>query len=179
MANSPKFSRGARIYPNLAALDETMPHGHHWGMHRVGMGWCSKEERVAEPVTVLRVLHGGSNGLKEPKYELKFSDGRRTQYDREWVEKHFRSEAGQVLFLMGKAIGDGPEAITARNALMDIGDALVREVASSFEDLNQLLDAWKNHGYRPTLRGPDRAALADIYDFAQKMRGQNAVAYRG
>ena len=177
--NPTKFSRGARIYPNLAALDKSMPHGHAWGMQRKGMDWCSKEERVADPVKVRRVMRGGSNGLKEEKYELEFSDGRRTQYDREWVEKHFRSEAGHVLFLMGKAVGDGPEGVTARNALMDIGDVLVREVASSFEDLNQLLDAWKNHGYRPTLRGPDRAVLADIYDFAQKARGQNAVAYRG
>ena len=182
-----KFSRGARIYPNLAALDETMPHGHQWGMHRVGMGWCSKEDRRAEPVKVARVMKGGSNGLREPKYELEHADGRRVQMEREWVEKHFRSEGEHIDLLLTLAGSpfESVRRVRARNELMDLGDKLTIEVsafrgdsyASAFENL---LSAWPKYQYRPTLslRVPAAKALADIYDATQAVRGIDVVAFR-
>ncbi len=187
MANSPKFSRGARIYPNLAALDESMPHGHSWGMRRVGMGQCSKDERIAEPVKVVRIMKGGSNGLREPKYELEHFGDRRVQMEQEWVEKHFRSEAEHVDFLLTLAGSpfESVRRVTARNALMDIGDVLTIKVsafrgdsyASAFENL---LSAWPKHQYRPTfsVRVPAAKALADIYDTVQAVRGVTVVSFR-
>lgn len=178
---TPKFSRGQRIYPNLAALDESTP-GHTWGMSRKGQGWASKEERVSVPWTVVRFMRGGSNGLGEPKYELvPVDDARRTQFSQAWVEKNFRSEAEHVENLLGLACGDDhfPAVIHARNQLMDIGDRLCKEVCA-FGDFEDLLAAWDKHQYRPTLsvRDPKAKLLADIYDAVQAVRGISVVAYR-
>lgn len=175
-----KFSRGDRIYPNLAALDESTP-GHTWGMARKGQGWCSKEERVSVPWTVVRFMRGGSNGLGEPKYEMALVDGRRSQYDQGWVEKNFRSEAEHVDYLLTVAMSpfDTVGRVTARNALMDIGNVLCKEVCA-YGDFEDLLSAWTKHQYRPTLsvRIPAAKLLADIYDAVQAVRGISVVAFR-
>jgi hypothetical protein len=65
--------------------------------------------------------------------------------------------------------------------LMNVGDILVREIASSFGSFDSLLRA-AEHGYRPTLRaefGERYVLLADLYDLVAGLRGLGVVAYRG
>ncbi len=46
--------------------------------------------------------------------------------------------------------------------------------------LDELIDKWQDHGYRPTLRADlGYAELADAYDRRAAERGINVQAYRG
>ena len=168
-----KFKKGDHIYPNLEALDASMPYGHSWGVFRKGLDFCSKAERIAKP---LEVRGAGKQYLLGPV------DGSRgTRYNVEWVEQHFRSEAEQVAYLMDVSgnVYTTPQAIAARNQLMDIGDVLTKEV-SAFPSFEDLLLAWPKCQYRPSLdvRNPKAKLLADIYDFAQAARGIKVETFR-
>jgi hypothetical protein len=83
------------------------------------------------------------------------------------------------LITVSESQGDTVRGIDARNALMDLGDKLTRKV-SGFASFEDLLGAWKNHHYRPTLNdlSPETKGLADIYDYVQKVRGVEVQAYR-
>lgn len=60
------------------------------------------------------------------------------------------------------------------------GDALVQELTACAKTLDELLDQWVDHHYRPSLdvREPARARLADLYDARAKQRGIDVQAYR-
>jgi hypothetical protein len=60
------------------------------------------------------------------------------------------------------------------------GDALARMFVVGVDTLDQLLDKWVDHGYRPTLYvdQPMRELLADAYDRRAAERGIDVVAYR-
>lgn len=169
-----KFKRGDRIYPNLEAMNASMPYGHNW--HIRPNNQASLCPRYVNAVR--------ADGL----YLLADKAGRRgTLHGHEWVEKHFFSEAEYIEHLMGLACANDtfPAVIDARNALMELGDRLTVEVSairgndreSAFEEL---LNAWKKYGYRPTLsvKNPSAKALAGLYDFTQKMRGSDVQAFR-
>jgi hypothetical protein len=58
----------------------------------------------------------------------------------------------------------------------DHADALAQLVAST--TLDQLIDKWTEHGYRPSLRVAFKL-LADYYDRRAAERGIDVRAYRG
>jgi len=69
----------------------------------------------------------------------------------------------------------------AKEILM-IGNELTRALVANCNTLNELLDKWTHHHYRPTLRGSPgspEAALADIYDMTARLRQIDIQAYRG
>lgn len=178
MTETTKFCREERIYPDRVIFAE-----------KYGAYHCfAPNQKTPAPRVVYKFIKAHENrGTKYPaQYELGSNDSSGTRFDQVWVEKMYRSEAEHVEHLLLLA-ETAPEARTvdARNELMDIGDRLTVEVssfrgdclASAFENL---LNQWTKHGYRPTLclLDPKAKLLADIYDFAQKVRGVDVVAYR-
>lgn len=70
--------------------------------------------------------------------------------------------------------------VQAGNRLIEIGDQLTRELVVDCNTLDELLDKWTAHQYRPTLKEtPAAMVLADIYDFVAAARQMNITAYRG
>lgn len=70
--------------------------------------------------------------------------------------------------------------LVAGGELVELGDTLAFSITRC--SLNELLEKWPAHHYRPTLRGdvePMADVLADIYDLAASVRGLNVKAYRG
>lgn len=68
--------------------------------------------------------------------------------------------------------------VEAGNIAFEVGDLLAKEIAGC--SVNELADKYKDHGYRPTLRGSLRAEiLADVYDYVMVRRGETATAFRG
>ena len=61
-----------------------------------------------------------------------------------------------------------------------LGDALASMLVCGVESLDELLDKWPAHGYRPTIfvDDPQRELLADCYDRRAAARGIEVVAYR-
>ena len=63
---------------------------------------------------------------------------------------------------------------------IEYADRLVSKMIPFAFTLDQLIDKWTDHGYRPTLRsncGYDK--LADLYDRRAAERGIDVRAYRG
>jgi len=62
--------------------------------------------------------------------------------------------------------------------ILAMGEALVRILLGNSWSFRDLLDAWADHRYRPTIRRRESAehrALADLYDAAQRLRGWSNV----
>jgi hypothetical protein len=69
----------------------------------------------------------------------------------------------------------------AWNKLRDLSNDLTREFAA-FKDLDDMLNRWKAHGYRPTIRvdrGVEYRALADAYDLVAEVFNEGVKCYRG
>jgi hypothetical protein len=65
---------------------------------------------------------------------------------------------------------------------IDHADALTSLLVNHTRTLDQLLDKWVDHRYRPTLRadlGDTYTQLADYYDRRAAERGIDVRAYRG
>ena len=67
--------------------------------------------------------------------------------------------------------------------LHPILDALVRELVTGCDSLDELLGRWTAHRYRPTLRadlpdGERRVLLADVYDLVAALRRIDVKAIR-
>lgn len=61
-----------------------------------------------------------------------------------------------------------------------LGDALASMFVCGVDSLDELIDKWPAHGYRPTIFVDDhqRELLADCYDTRAAWRGIDVVAYR-
>ena len=174
-----KFIRLQKVYPNLPALDAYMRSGHTWGNSK-------------KPITIglVRKAHtrthrrGGETNYPE-QYKFVFASGHATFYRTTWVDEMFLSEEEHVAALLKLAGGDDQQARDARGDLMTIAERLTVEVSAFRDDsyrsaFENLLYAFQRNGYRPTLseRFIETKLLADIYDFIQKVRGNNVVAFR-
>lgn len=87
--------------------------------------------------------------------------------------------ASEVGGLLRTHASYGPGSWRAGESAFGIADTLSWRIAG--RSFNELLDAWKAHGYRPTLRNdtdPFAGILADLYDYAQTCRGQDVKAFR-
>lgn len=72
------------------------------------------------------------------------------------------------------------ESKEAANELFEIADRLSYKHARV--GIDELIEKWTNHQYRPTLRAdldPEFGILADLYDMIAAARGIDVKAYRG
>jgi len=64
---------------------------------------------------------------------------------------------------------------------MKEADTIARAIVVNVRGIDDLIDLWIAHGYRPTIdldEGPDYEKLADYYDRRAAQRGINTTAYR-